>query len=237
MLKSNFLYTAFASISIFGVSVFANAQEAPASLPKEGRPPMARPMRMPERNMAGNPSGMFFARMLTRPEFIKELGLPDEKVKIIIDSLQKIEDQERKLHEDRMNLMKKQTDLLANLMSDRTKTSEEARKLISDIEGVQAKLSGLNIDRMLIVRDNLTDEQIKQASELVKKNFQSRRDEMMKRRGMEGRQRPGMPPPPAKDGNKLLIPTGEVPSSVTPPPAQVEVKAPTPVAAPAAEAK
>ena len=79
--------------------------------------------------------------------------------------------------------MKEQTDAMAALMSDRTKDGEEVRKVAAELEAVQLKLFGLRVDRMLVVRDNLTDEQIKQASELVKKRFESRREEMMRRRG------------------------------------------------------
>jgi hypothetical protein len=68
-------------------------------------------------------------------------------------------------------------------MSDRTKTGDDSREAAAKIEELQGKLFGFGIDRMLLIRDNLTDEQIKQASELVKKNFESRREEMMKRRG------------------------------------------------------
>ena len=80
---------------------------------------------------------------------------------------------------------------------------------------------GGRIDRMLIVRDNLTDEQIKQASELVKKRFESRRDEMMKRRGGEmGRREGGRRGPEGKGpqpGPKAAPEAGNPPP---PPPAE-----------------
>ncbi len=115
--------------------------------------------------------------------------------------------------------MKAQTDAMAILMSDRTKNGDEVRKASAELEALQAKLFGLNVDRMLLVRDNLTDEQIKQSSELVKKRFEARREEMMRRRGARldgegprGRGPGGFgnrgaaggekeaPPPPPKEG-------------------------------------
>ena len=202
---------------------------APAARPSGGpggpggfgrmRPPMMGQM------TAGSP---IFARMLARPEFIKELGLPEETITKLTEGLKKLDEQEKALREEREKLLKVQADLMASLMSDRTKTGDEVRKAAADIEAVQNKLFGINIDRMLIVRDNLTDEQIKQATEQVKKNFEKRRDEMMKRRGemmsrREGRRGPegkgphpgpkaapeagaGDPPPPPAEAAPAAAP-------------------------------
>ena len=104
---------------------------------------------------------------------MKELGLPEETVAKLTEGLKKLEEQEKALREERENLMKTQADLMASLMSDRTKNGDDVRKSIAEIEALQGKLFAINIDRMLLVRDNLTDEQIKQASELVKKRFES----------------------------------------------------------------
>ncbi len=157
-------------------------------------------------------NGLIFARMLGNPEFVKELGLPEEAVAKVTEGLKALDDQEKALQEERQKLMKVQADMMAELMSDRTKNGDEVRKAAADVEAVMQKLFGLNIDRMLLVRDNFTDDQIKQASELVKKRFEARREEMMRRRGQreggegrgpgrEGRRGPGgdkaPPAPPA----------------------------------------
>lgn len=167
----------------------ATAQEAPKGPggPKEGFggfPPYG--MRGGERRiMQDGPqsSGLIFARMLSRPEFIKGLGLPEDVVAKLTEGLKGIDDQERALREELNKLRGSQAEALAALMSDRTKTGDAIRETAAKIEALQVKLFGLGVDRMLLVRDNLTDEQIKQASEQVKKTFESRRDEMMRRRG------------------------------------------------------
>ena len=138
------------------------------------------------------------------------------------EGLKKLEEQEKALREERETLMKAQADLMASLMSDRTKNGDDVRKSIAEIEALQGKLFAINIDRMLLVRDNLTDEQIKQASELVKKRFESRRDEMMKRRGgeMGGRREGGRRGPEGKGpqpGPKAAPEAGNPPP---PPPAE-----------------
>ena len=195
----------------------ATAQEAPkADAPAEGpgvpgRPP--RGMFGGERRImpgGGGPqaSGLIFARMLSRPEFINGLGLPAEVVAKLTEGLKKIDEQEKALRDELNKLRGAQAEALAALMSDRTKTGEEIRESSKKIDELQSKLFNLGIDRMLLVRDNLTDEQIKQASELVKKNFESRREEMMRRRGgpdgqrMRGPREGGHRGPPPPEGAK-----------------------------------
>ena len=168
----------------------ATAQEAPKGDggPAEGAGgPPPRGMREGGRRImpGGGPqaSGLIFARMLSRPEFIQGLGLPEETVTKLTEGLKKIEEQEQAFREELDKLRRAQAEAIATLMSDRTKTGDEIRESAARIDELQGKIFGLGIDRMLLIRDNLTDEQIKQASELVKKNFEARREEMMKRRG------------------------------------------------------
>ncbi len=208
----------------------ATAQEAPkGDGPAEGAGgPPGRPPRgmFGERRImpgGGGPqaSGLIFARMLSRPEFINGLGLPAEVVTKLTEGLKKIEDDEKALRDELNKLRGAQAEALAALMSDRTKTGDEIRESAKKIDELQSKLFGLGIDRMLLVRDNLTDEQIKQASELVKKNFESRRNEMMRRRGGPDGQRRGPregghrgPPEGApKDGPKDAPPPPEAPKA------------------------
>ena len=214
----------------------ATAQDAPA---KEGRPGFGPGPggfgRGGERRIMqgfGQPSGLIFARMLSNPEFIKGLGLPDETVAKLTEGLKKIEEQERALREEMDKLRKSQTELLAALMSDRTKTGEEVREISSKIDEIHGKIFNLGVDRMLLIRDNLTDEQIKQAGEQVKKNFDLRREEMMRRRGGPDGQRPrgprdgGRRGPPPEGGPKDDQKDG--PKDTPPPP-------PPPPEAPKAE--
>lgn len=174
------------SLSMLCVALMAAgaiAQEADAG--KDAAHAEGRPRRMPppHREMEGmNPSGPIFARMLSRPEFIEQLGLPEEAAKKIGDELSKISEEEKALFQERAKLAKAQADALAALMADRSKTGDDAMKAIADIEALSSKISALNIRRMIVIRDNLTDEQIAQASELVKKRFASRREEMMRER-------------------------------------------------------
>ena len=131
--------------------MLATAQEAPkGDGPAEGAGFPGRPQRGMfggERRImpgAGGPqaSGLIFARMLARPEFINGLGLPQETVTKITEGLKKIDDEEKALRDELNKLRSSQAEALATLMSDRTKTGEEIREVAKKVEELQSKLFG-----------------------------------------------------------------------------------------------
>ena len=112
----------------------ATAQEAPKGEggPAEGAgaPPSPRGMREGGRRiMHGGglqASGLIFARMLSRPEFIQSLGLPEETVTKLTEGLKKIDEEEHALRDELEKLRRAQAEAMATLMSDRTKTGGES---------------------------------------------------------------------------------------------------------------
>ncbi len=209
----------------------AMAQDAPAPAPADGQPgPFPGPggfRRGGERRIMqgfGQSSDLIFARMLSRPEVIKELGLPEETVAKLTEGLKKIDEQERALRDELEKLRRSQMEMLATLMSDRTKTDEEVRAASAKFEELQGKIFNLGIDRLLLIRDNLTDEQIKQAREQVRKNFELRREEMMKRRGQGGPEGGRRPPRGDWGKGKDKKPEGAPAADPPPPPPAPEAK-------------
>ena len=165
----------------------ALAQDAPATTPEAKRPGFPPPP--PNRRMMSHPMesrGPIFAKMLSDADFLKELNLPEDIAKTLTENLVKLNEKESNLQEKRRAAMRSQTELLAGLLSDRNKTAEEAKKVLEESEKCQKELSELMIDRLILIRDTLTDDQIKQASELVKKRFEERRKEFMNRHGRNG---------------------------------------------------
>ena len=190
----------------------AYAQEGPSSFgeghfgPGLGEGAFGRGMERRIMQGAAQPSGLIFARLLSRPEFIKGLGLPEETVEKLHEGLKKIDEQERALREEIEQVRKSQMEKLAALMADRTKTGDDVREGAVEYVELKRRIFCLGVDRMLLIRDNLTDEQITQARELVKKNFNLQREEMMKRRGQgsEGGRRP-----PLRRGDRVKGPQPE----------------------------
>lgn len=167
------------------ISSFTFAQEPAQNFP--GRP-AGRPERMGGSFMQrpGMQSETLFYRMLERPEFISKLGLPEEKVKILQEGFEKISAEENELFKQRTELLKNNSKLLTEFMADRTKTADVLEQSFVDIEALQTKISKLTLARMILIRDNLDEEQIKNASETVKKHFEERRKERMQRFGEQG---------------------------------------------------
>ena len=201
----------------------ATAQDAPAGEKMHGRPGPGGFGRGEERRIMsefGQPSGLVFARMLSRPEFIRRLGLPEETVTKLVEGLKKIDEQERALREEIEQVRKSQMEKLATLMADRTKTGDDVREEAVNYVELKRKIFCLGVDRMLLIRDNLTDDQIKQARELVKRNFNLQREEMMRIRGKDGPE--GRRRPPRGEWGKGPKPEEEKPAEPPPPPPEPE---------------
>ncbi len=207
------------------------AQDAPPQAGGAGAPPS----RERNRRMMPYPMdarGPLFAKMLSDADFLKELNLPEEVAKNLTEGLAKLTEKEGNLQGKRRETMRAQAELLAGLLSDRGKSAEEAKKVLEEQEKVQKELNELMIDRLILIRDSLTDEQIKQASELVKEQFEKRRREFMTRRGIngegpqrgpEGRRMP--PPRRGWEGRNGKEPgTAEEKEQKAPPPPQEEVR-------------
>lgn len=174
-MKFDLIYASFA-VAV-AMTTLSFAQE-----PANGVPP-PRGERGPRAFMQapGMQNGIIFYRMLERPEFISKLGLPEEKVKALQEGFKKVADEEAELMKQRSELLKKNSELIAEFMSDRTKTAEVLETSFAELEAIQVKMSKLTVQRMIIIRDNLDEEQIKQARESVKTQFEERRKERMQR--------------------------------------------------------
>lgn len=194
------MLTGFAAAA--ALSSIAFAQE-PAQEPARGGP-----RNMPPRGeraarsfpMGGGAQGeSIFFRMLERPEFIEKIGLPEDKVKVIQEGFKKVAEAEAGLFRQRAELLKKNSEIMADFMSDRSKTPEVLEKAFAELEELQLKISKLSVERMVIIRDNLDADQIKKARESVKAKFEERRRERIGERqrhfgeGREGGKRGAMP--------------------------------------------
>lgn len=206
----------------------SNTVPSPPTMPSRG----ARPF-MQGPGMQNTP---LFYRMLERPEFISKLGLPEEKVKILQEGFKKIADEESELIKHRSELLKKNSELITEFMADRTKTPEVLEQSFAEIEALQVKMSKLSVDRMVIIRDNLDEEQIKNARESVKTQFEERRKERMQRFGEQNGNGPRRFGGPGA-GAPMQFP-GQAGKTQAPVPVPAAAPAPAPAAtsAPAAPA-
>lgn len=149
--------------------------------------------RMGAWNAAGRSGGGIGAgnemllRLIQDPQVVEAIGLTAEKAKGLKEAFVKVQEKQIDLQAELSKLNLQQTGLVAGLLADRTKNPDEAFKLVEEIGKVNTAISKLAIERMLAVRDHLTDEQIAKARDAGQKRM-----EEMRARLREGR--------PAREG-------------------------------------
>ncbi|NLF86090.1 MAG: hypothetical protein GX571_08295, partial [Lentisphaerae bacterium] len=170
------------------------AQEIPPNGPFGGGPgaaPRERRERQPgeragfSRGGAGMQNEMLF-RMLQDPQVVKEIGLSDEKSAALKEAFRKVQEKQIDLQAalDKLNLQ--QTGQIAGLLGDRGKKADEAIKLVEEMGKINTELSKLAIERILAVREHLTDDQIKKAREVGEARMTRMRENIRNRQGGEG---------------------------------------------------
>ena len=166
------------------------AQETPPNGPFGGAAP--REMRGRQaaergsfaRGGADRQNEMLF-RMLQDPQVVREIGLSDEKSAALKNAFRKVQEKQIDLQAELDKLNLQQTGQIAGLLSDRGKKADEAVKLVEEMGRISTELSKLAIERILAVREHLTDDQIKKAREVGEARMARWREGM--REGGEGR--------------------------------------------------
>jgi hypothetical protein len=167
------------------------AQEVPPNGPFGGAAgERGREMRQHMGDRGGGNRGIGGNEMLFRfvqdPQMAKEIGLSDEKTKTLKAAFQKLQEKQIDLQAELAKLNLQQTGQVAGLLTDRNKNPDEALKLVEEMGKINTELSKLAIERILSIRENLTNEQIAKAREIAQDRMARMREEMMKREGREG---------------------------------------------------
>lgn len=130
----------------------------------------------------GSNEEMIF-RLVRDPAVAKEIGITPEKAEVLKGALQKVQERQIDLQAELAKLHLRQTGEIAGLLSDRTKTADEAMKLLEEIGRINLEMSKLTIGRILAVREHLTDAQITKAREIAKERMEKVREAMQNREG------------------------------------------------------
>ena len=173
-------------------AVSGYAQDVPPKGPFGGAGPRAE--RRPEMRPRGgdrpgfNRMGMgsneeMLFRLVRDPEVAKEIELAPEKAEAMKRVFEKVQQRQIDLQAELAKLHLRQTGEVAGLLSDRAKTADEAMKLLEEIGRTNLELSKLMVERILVVRENLTDAQIAKAREIAKKRMEKVREAMQNREG------------------------------------------------------
>lgn len=133
---------------------------------------------------------MMLFRLIGEQRMAAEIGLSKEQSEALRGDMRKLRERQIDLQAQLDKLTLRQADVVAGLLADRAKSTDEAKKLVDEIGAVRTDIAKLAIDRILIVRTHLTDAQIAKARELMKARMESMR-EGQKAGG------PNLPKPPA----------------------------------------
>ena len=171
------------------------AQEIPPNGPFGGGPgaaPRERRERQPgeragfSRGGAGMQNEMLF-RMLQDPQVVKEIGLSDDKATALKEGFRKVQERQIDLQAELDKLNLQQTSQIAGLLGNRDSKADEALKTVEEMGRINTELSKLAVERILIVRENLDDAQIRKAREIGEERMKRMRENFRNRQGGEGR--------------------------------------------------
>jgi hypothetical protein len=137
------------------------------------------------RGGAGMQSEMLF-RMLQDPQVVKEIGLSAEKTAALKEAFRKVQEKQIDLQAELDKLNLQQTGQVAELLADRGKKADGAIELVEKMGKINTDLSKLTIERILAIRENLTDDQIKKAREVGEARMERMREAFRNRQAGEG---------------------------------------------------
>ena len=172
---------ALAAIASSGVFAQDNAEASPEK--PNGARVMQRPM------MGGQ--GPWLVRMFTKKENFEKLGISDKaKADKLLADLEKIKDEGNAIEKKVREISREQAELMRKLFADKAADSKEVMAKIDEVAKLRAEQARLSVKTILTLRENLTDEQMQNARNMMMERGQMRRS---MRRGM-GASEPGRRP-------------------------------------------
>ena len=172
---------ALAAIASSGVFAQDNAETSPE------KPNGAR---MAQRPMMGG-QGPWLVRMFTKKENFEKLGISDKaKADKLLADLESIKDEGNAIEKKVREISREQAELMRKLFADKAADSKEVMAKIDEVAKLRAEQARLSVKTILMLRENLTEEQMQNARNMMMERGQMRRS---MRRGM-GASEPGRRP-------------------------------------------
>ena len=163
---------ALAAIASSGVFAQDNAETSPE------KPNGAR---MAQRPMMGG-QGPWLVRMFTKKDNFEKLGISDKaKADKLLADLEKIKDEGNAIEKKVREISREQAELMRKLFADKAADSKEVMAKIDEVAKLRADQARLSVKTILMLRENLTEEQMQNARNMMMERGQMRRS---MRRGM-----------------------------------------------------
>ena len=146
--------------------------------------------RIAQRPMMGG-QGPWLVRMFTKKENFEKLGISDKaKADKLLADLEKIKDEGNAIEKKVREISREQAELMRKLFADKAADSKEVMAKIDEVAKLRAEQARLSVKTILTLRENLTEEQMQNARNMMMERGQMRRS---MRRGM-GTSEPGRRP-------------------------------------------
>ena len=172
---------ALAAIASSGAFAQDNAEASPEK--PNGARMMQRPM------MGGQ--GPWLVRMFTKKENFEKLGISDKaKADKLLADLESIKDEGNAIEKKVREISREQAELMRKLFADKAADSKEVMAKIDEVAKLRADQARLSVKTILTLRENLTEEQMQNARNMMMERGQLRRS---MRRGV-GMSEPGRRP-------------------------------------------
>ena len=172
---------ALAAIASSGAFAQDNAEASPEK-PNDARM-MQRPM------MGGQ--GPWLVRMFTKKENFEKLGISDKaKADKLLADLESIKDEGNAIEKKVREISREQAELMRKLFADKAADSKEVMAKIDEVAKLRADQARLSVKTILMLRENLTEEQMQNARNMMMERGKARRS---MRRGV-GMSEPGRRP-------------------------------------------
>ena len=172
---------ALAAIASSGVFAQDNAEASPE------KPNGAR---MAQRPMMGG-QGPWLVRMFTKKENFEKLGITDKaKADKLLADLESIKDEGNAIEKKVREISREQAELMRKLFADKAADSKEVMAKIDEVAKLRADQARLSVKTILMLRENLTDEQMQNARNMMMERGQMRRSMRQGVGGTEPGRRP-----------------------------------------------
>ena len=169
--------TASAALSVMG-----QQQKRPAGQ-QERRPGGTMNRRMAPGGMMGGgfDQSMFLLRVMDDPAMAETLKLTDEQKDAFKKGTTALDERKAVVREALNIAALEQAAVAAKIMADKQASTDELMALVEKIGGLKTEQAKIQTEKLLVIRDTLTDEQIRSASEVVKKRVERIRERMQQR--------------------------------------------------------
>ena len=172
------------------------AQEKPRRGRGGGRPHGERPA-MGERPLAGpmmHAAGAWVPRMLASKASLEKIGVTDEALRTkLLAEFKPLKEQGDVLEQRVREISREQAQLMRGLLKDKASDPKAVMDKIDEVAKLRAEQGRLSVRAMLVLRDNLSPEQLEKAREFILERGRERG--RMRRDGMGPAGERPVPPP------------------------------------------